>query len=494
MKVLCLFIATIITTLARLANAADDYQPRVYTNASLQTLPYRLLTPRNYNAAQKYPLVLFFHGAGERGNDNQRQLVHGASLFLKPENRDKFPCFVIAPQCPEKEQWVDMPWSGDAGTRPEKPSKAMKLALEVLQDAGKEFSIDHDRIYVTGLSMGGYATWDLITRFPDRFAAAAPVCGGGDEKTIAEPVAKVPVWAFHSEDDTVVKVIRSRNMIAALQKFGGKPKYFEYFSLGHGSWDKAYSEPELIPWMFAQRLGQPDTFVLKTHAPELPDFAKWPASTNMFPGAGPLQTADWFQERWKHQRLNWWLNQQKDKGAVVFLGDSITEGWNTLAKDFPGIKVANRGIGGDTTRGVRLRMKEDVEDLNPAAVVLLIGTNDLGLGGKPETVAENIKAILASLREHDPRMPVIVCKVMPRQEEFSSRIQRLNELVDAAIKGDPEFIRCDTWSIFANQKGAASASEFPDLLHPNIRGNAKWKAALEPIFAQLNLAHSTGGK
>jgi poly(3-hydroxybutyrate) depolymerase/lysophospholipase L1-like esterase len=487
MKSIHLFLALVLTTFACSTHAADSYQPKVHTNAAQQTLPYRLLTPQHYDPSQKYPVVLFFHGAGERGNDNQRQLVHGASLFLKPENREAFPCFVIAPQCPEKQQWVDMPWSGDSGTRPAQPSEAMKLALEIVEKVGKEFSIDQDRVYVTGLSMGGYATWDLVTRFPSRFAAAAPVCGGGDEKTITAAVAKVPLWAFHSEDDTVVKVIRSRNMVNTMRKLGENPKYFEYFGLGHGSWDKAYAEPELLTWMFAQRLGQPDTFVLKTAAPELPAVAKWPATDELFPGKGPLQKADWFQNLWKQRRLNWWQNRQRDKGAVVFLGDSITQGWGSLAKDFPGIKVANRGISGDTTRGVRLRLKEDVEDLNPAAVVLLIGTNDLGLGGEPEPAAENIKAILASLKQHNPNTPVIVCKVMPRQESFTKNVTRLNELVDTATQDNPQAIRCDTWSIFANEKGAAKKEEFPDLLHPNGPGYAKWKAALTPIFAQLQL-------
>ena len=214
----------------------DTYEARIHTNAASQTLPYRFLTPRNYDPARKYPVVLFFHGAGERGTDNQRQLVHGAGLFLKPENREQFPCFVIAPQCPEKQQWVNMPWAGDAGTRPEQPSEAMKLALEILENVSKEFSVDPDRIYVTGLSMGGYATWDLVTRFPERIAAAAPVCGGGDEKTITASVAKVPLWAFHSEDDTVVKVIRSRNMVAAMRKLGGDPEYFDTpaLAMAHG--------------------------------------------------------------------------------------------------------------------------------------------------------------------------------------------------------------------------------------------------------------------
>jgi predicted peptidase len=117
--------------------------------------------------------------------------------------------------------------------------------------------------------MGGFGAWDLITRFPERFEVTAPVCGGGDEP-VATRATQVPVWAFHSDDDGVVKVSRTRNMIATLRAAGGQPKYFEYWGLGHNCWDKAYAEPEFLPWMFAQRLGQPDTYVLKSKPPEVP--------------------------------------------------------------------------------------------------------------------------------------------------------------------------------------------------------------------------------
>lgn len=481
-------VATLLLSLQLVsALGADEFVARVYTNATGQTLPYRLLTPKNYDVKKKYPLVIFFHGAGERGTDNRNQLLHGTSLYLQSDNRESFPCFVIAPQCPNNQQWVDMPWGADSGTQPKEPSAAMALALGIIDALPKEFSIDADRLYVTGLSMGGYATWDCLTRFPDKFAAAAPVCGGGDEKAVTPTAAKVPVWAFHSEDDPVVKVKRTRNMIAALRAAGGNPHYFEYFGLGHGSWNKAYAEKEFLPWMFAQHRGQPDTYALQTKAPELPAVAQWPTPDEKFPGTGPLQKADWFQNLWKGRRLSWWMSREKDKGAVVFLGDSITQGWSSLAKDFPNLKVANRGISGDVTRGVRFRLKEDVIDLNPAAVVLLIGTNDLGLGGNPEAAVENIKVILADLKKANAKMPIIVCRVMPRHPDFAERVKKLNGLIEDAVKGDAQITLCDTWGIFATPEGGVKKEEFPDLLHPNAIGYGKWTAALQPIFTQLNL-------
>jgi predicted peptidase len=135
---------------------------------------------------------------------------------------------------------------------PKDPSEPLRLALETIDALQKEFPIDAKRLYVTGLSMGGYATWDALCRYPAKFAAGVPICGGGDESKVAL-MAKVPVWAFHSEDDNVVKVIRTRNMIEAMKKAGGDPKYNEYKGLGHGSWGKAYAEPDLLPWLFAQR-------------------------------------------------------------------------------------------------------------------------------------------------------------------------------------------------------------------------------------------------
>ena len=266
--VLCCALAAETCALAA-AEAPAEFTARKYTNAAGESLPYRLMLPKDFDASKKYPLVIHFHGAGERGDNNVSQLMHMSNLFTNKQNREKYPCFVFVPQCPANQQWVDMPWGAESGTRPEKPSKAMSLALEALDSVLKEYSasIDTKRLYVTGISMGGYATWDCITRFPERFAAAAPICGGGDEKTVNASVAKLPVWAFHAANDGVVKVIRSRNMVKALKDAGGNPKYFEYPGGGHASWNAAYKEPEFFEWMFAQRLGEPDSYVLKTKEP-----------------------------------------------------------------------------------------------------------------------------------------------------------------------------------------------------------------------------------
>lgn len=224
----------------------------IFKDSAGKTLPYRFMKPEGYDAAKKYPLVIFLHGAGERGTDNEKQLVHGVPQFASKENREKYPCFLIAPQCPEGAKWVDVDWGADSHTMPEKMTEPARLTVELIEALLKGYSIDPKRVYITGLSMGGYGAWDLIARRPDLFAAVVPVCGGGDEKT-AEKIKTIPIWAFHGAKDTVVKPERSRRMIAALEKAGAKPKYTEYPTVGHDSWNPAYKDPEMFKWLFAQK-------------------------------------------------------------------------------------------------------------------------------------------------------------------------------------------------------------------------------------------------
>ena len=219
-----------------------------------QTLLYRLLKPKDYDANAKYPLVLFLHGAGERGADNKAQLKHVVRIFVTEESREKYPCFVLVPQCPAAERWVDVDWGGATHATPEKPSPPMGLTLKLIDVLREKYAIDGDRLYVMGLSMGGYGTWDVLARRPEAFAAAVPMCGGGDETTAAR-IAHVPIWNFHGAKDTAVRVARSRNMIEALREAGGKPKYTEYPEVGHNCWDPACDDAELLPWVFSQRRG-----------------------------------------------------------------------------------------------------------------------------------------------------------------------------------------------------------------------------------------------
>lgn len=223
-----------------------------FRDAAGNTLLFRLLKPACWDAAKTFPLVLFLHGAGERGADNEKQLVHGIPQFASKENREKYPCFLVSPQCPDNSKWVDVDWSADSHQSPKEMTEPLRLTMLLVESMLKEFSVDPKRIYVTGLSMGGYGTWELIGLRPELFAAAVPICGGGDEG-IAEKIGHIPIWAFHGAKDAAVKVSRSRNMIAALEKVGAKPRYTEYPDVAHNSWNRAYEDPELFKWLFTQK-------------------------------------------------------------------------------------------------------------------------------------------------------------------------------------------------------------------------------------------------
>jgi len=234
---------------------AKFYEPREFVGKSGKPLKYRLIKPLNYKFGNKYPLVLFLHGAGERGEDNAATLRHAAKDFANDQLRAKYPAYVVIPQCPTGKKWSEVDWSKDSSELPQDPSDAMQSVKELLDEMVENAGVDEKRLYVTGLSMGGYGTWDLAQRFPARFAAAAPICGGGDP--VAAPAmvkAKLPIWAFHGDQDNAVKVVRSREMINALKQAGGMPKYTEYAGVGHNSWGPAYSDPELLVWLFSQKL------------------------------------------------------------------------------------------------------------------------------------------------------------------------------------------------------------------------------------------------
>ena len=216
-----------------------------------RTMPYRLFIPQHYNSQKRYPLVLFLHGGGGRGDDNLKQIQGGngfiIDLLTKSESQAKFPCFVVAPQSPQQEGWIEY----DSIT----PTNQLQLVLELIGNLKGSFSLDANRLYVLGQSMGGFGTFSIVTMQPKMFAAAVSICGGGDESK-AGSIAQVPIWAFHGERDEAVRVERSRNMIAAIRKAGGKPRYTEYSGEGHLIWSKVVREPDLLPWMFAQKLAE----------------------------------------------------------------------------------------------------------------------------------------------------------------------------------------------------------------------------------------------
>jgi len=234
-------------------NPLEVTVPKAYTNAAGKVLLYRAATPARVEPGKKYPLVVFLHGAGERGNDNVAQLKHVTRFMLSYMREKGADGYFIAAQCPNGQQWVDTPWSNLAHRMNERPSESMSLLLELVDKMRRDPAVDCSRVYVTGLSMGGYGTWDAIQRHPDWFAAALPCCGGGDT-SLAWKIRDVPIWTFHGLRDRAVPVSRSRDMVAALWAVGGNVRYREYPNLSHGCWDQTYSDDEVMKWLFAQKL------------------------------------------------------------------------------------------------------------------------------------------------------------------------------------------------------------------------------------------------
>jgi predicted peptidase len=213
------------------------------------SLPYGLLSPLKPVNGEKYPLVIYLHGSSERGTDNTKQIKHIQILF-NYNTFDKYPCYVLAPQCPKGEVWSTMMGGKSFSATPTRP---MEMLIQLMEKISIEYPIDISRIYVTGISMGAYGTWDLMTRLPYRFAAAVPICGGGDPKAI-DKIKHIPVWAFHGAEDPTVPAEETRKMIYALQEAGALPGYTEFPGIGHTSWHQAYKEPQLMPWLWKQKL------------------------------------------------------------------------------------------------------------------------------------------------------------------------------------------------------------------------------------------------
>lgn len=232
-------------------SAQEETTAEVFTAPSGEILRYRQHLPKNVAAGKKLPLVLFLHGAGERGTNNVSQLKHGVSALLQYGAKANDPAVLLAPQCPSGMQWVNVPWSAPSHTMPEQPSDSMRLALALLREKLATLPIDPDRVYVTGVSMGGYGTWDAIQREPALFAAALPICGGGDTAR-APSIKNIPVWTFHGDKDTAVPVNRSRDMAKALEACGGKIQYREYPGAGHDVWTRTYNDSDVLTWFFSQ--------------------------------------------------------------------------------------------------------------------------------------------------------------------------------------------------------------------------------------------------
>ena len=245
------FLALLLGVSKNVLSQPSLFSYESYKNAAGDSLLYRFLFPDN-DPARKYPLVIFLHGSGERGSDNNAQLKWGVMNFAADDNMKKYPAYVIAPQCPLNTGWANTT-RGKNGeiVLQSTPSKSMQLLMELINDVIKKFQVDTTRIYITGLSMGGYGTFDALERYPHFFAAAVPVCGSGDVSK-AQSIAHVPLWMFGGANDPTVNPNLLYDMVNALVKAGAHPGFTEYPNVGHFSWIAAYNDPMMMEWLFSQ--------------------------------------------------------------------------------------------------------------------------------------------------------------------------------------------------------------------------------------------------
>jgi predicted peptidase len=260
--VLCRFSITILTLLSCCSFATSQIQTappgvvreeppfrkRSYTEKTGTKMPYRLFVPPKYDSTRKYPLILWFHGGSGRGSNNESQISHenekGSHVWTLPENQSTFPAFVLAPQCPQGENWSDPELN--------EIRAPLQSALDILAMVQKEYSIDSDRIYLVGQSMGGLGVWALLQKFPQQWAGAI-VVGSYDGFTNLPAVTSVPLWIFQWEMDPAVPVEMVRDMVKQLKKAGGSPRYTEYHKVTHEIWDEAFVDPHLVSWLAAQK-------------------------------------------------------------------------------------------------------------------------------------------------------------------------------------------------------------------------------------------------
>lgn len=230
----------------------DDYSRHIFRNPFTVAMPYRMLAPEKITEGKKYPLVLFLHGAGERGDDNESQLSVGANIFSNPVNREEFEAFVVFPQCNERT------WTGKIDQRAFMPGAAIpeespteRSLMNLLDTIVTKNPVDTDRIYLIGVSMGAIAAYDLACRYPERFAAVVPICGAVNPDRLKD-AQNVKFYIFHGEKDDEIPVISSRTAYRALKDAGADVEYSEISCVGHECWPWAFNYPTLLPWLFSK--------------------------------------------------------------------------------------------------------------------------------------------------------------------------------------------------------------------------------------------------
>lgn len=455
-----LLIIVLCIATSPLSAAAESGFARKKIQVGDQEFGYRLLAPLTIVEEQRYPVVLFLHGAGERGSDNEKQLAYLPKEL--PKLQDQYPCFVVAPQCPAGARWAAVNWSDQKSeAQTTEPTLAMRAAVEALRTTIREQPVDLDRIYLTGLSMGGYGAWDLALRQPDFFAAVVPICGGGDERRVHR-ILSVPTAVYHGADDTVVPVARSRTLVKRLGELGAKPDYHELEGVGHNAWGAAYRAEKAISWMFSQRRSSnPLSGVQALCGP-----------------GSPLNGGE----------------------RIVFLGDSITEsgvrpgGYVQLieaafqkGKENRSATVVGAGISGHKVPDLQARLDRDVIAKRPSLVFIYIGINDVwhsqsGNGTSKEDYESGLRDLIQRLRASPtkPRIILATPTVIGEKKQGSNSLDSLLDSyadISRKVARERKVHLCDLrkatveYLSLRNHKNVSHGVLTTDGVHLNAEGN-----------------------
>ena len=233
-----------------------NYLAKEWLNKNNEAINYRLRAPGFIDKKKKYPLLVYFHGSGGRGDDNISQLIDAGAIgaFFNQQLSKNHCSYILAAQVPDNEKWVNVPWENLSHRMPD-ISKSMRLLFEIIDDitANRDYRIDNNRIYAMGISMGGYGVWDAIQRRRKKFAAAIPICGGGDS-SMCSTLSSIPIWSWHGSNDLDISVQRSRDMHNGILNAGGNSKYTEVKERGHDVWLDVWEEKLVWTWLFSKSL------------------------------------------------------------------------------------------------------------------------------------------------------------------------------------------------------------------------------------------------
>lgn len=397
---------------------------------------YLLALPSGYECDEgaRWPLVVFLHGMGARGDKIEAVKKEGLAKLV--DEGKTFPFILVSPQCAPGEHWS-------------------AAALDAFVDRlTRKYRVDPDRVYLTGLSMGGYGVWAAAQRNPFRYAAVVPICGGGDPRQAAR-LRDLPVWAFHGARDTTVPLWESERMIDAIKAAGGEPRFTVFPEAGHDCWTETYANPELYTWLLAQK-----------RSPERAIAARW------------------------RPRVDRYLERDQFEpppiGGVVFAGSSSIDMWTTLSVDFPGLPIVNRGIGGSWLSHLPEYAPQLILPLRPTTVVVYAGENDLQHNMTVDQVVDAFERVRAQLYAADPavRLIFLALKPSPRRRALLSRMQEANVRIAAACEGDPRCTFVDVFTPMLDASGEPRAELFlEDQLHMNVEGYRLWTSLVAPVLA-----------